>query len=148
MRVSTENEIAFDLKESINLQGDSGPYLQYTYARARSVLLKRQETSNMSHVSGRMSLNPEERAVARLITQFPDVVAQAATNFAPSTLCSYLNKLAQAFNLFYAKHSILSVIPGQARDDKTKFRLALTAATAQVLKNGLYLLGIETLEQM
>ncbi len=135
LRVSTQSEIAFDLKESINLQGDSGPYLQYTYARCKSVL--RKAGDQKLRAQGR-ALNSEERAVARLLMQFPDVVAQAATNFAPSTLCSYLNKLAQAFNLFYAKHEIL---PNPSR-------LALTAATAQVLANGLYLLGIETLEQM
>lgn len=136
LRVSTESEIAFDLKESINLQGDSGPYLQYTYARCKSVL--RKSGSGLEKPQGQTHLNTEERAVARLMMQFPDVVAEAATNFAPSTLCSYLNKLAQAFNLFYAKHEILG----------SPSRLALTAATAKVLRNGLYLLGIDTLEQM
>ncbi|MCX6793832.1 MAG: DALR anticodon-binding domain-containing protein [Candidatus Gottesmanbacteria bacterium] len=83
-------------------------------------------------------MNLEERNLARQIMQFPDVVADAAQNFAPNTICTYLFHLAQQFNLFYAKHQIIG----------HDTRLALTAATAQVIKNGLYLLGIETMEQM
>ena len=135
LRVSTQSEIAFDLGESINFQGDSGPYLQYTYARCKSVLRKAPEQSGK--IQG-LALNSEERAVARLILYFPDIVAKAAGELSPSCLCTYLFQLAQAFNLFYAKHEILG----------SPSRLLLTAATAQVIKNGLYLLGIEILEQM
>lgn len=175
LRVGTMSEIAFDMETSVSFDGDSGPYLQYTYARCRSVLRrasdKRQATGDkqntfqlMSHVSGLMSLNAEERAVARLLTFFPDVVADAANNLSPSTLCTYLFKLAATFNVFYAKHSILGGDTQQETRDKQEgncepsimspvsglvsLRLALTAATAHVLSHGLYLLGIEALEQM
>ena len=199
LKVGTTSEIAFDIKESVNFQGDSGPYLQYTYARCKSVLRKAQDQStkhearnskqilneeiskasnvlNLGHFDFDIvsdfdirisNLNVEERTVARLLSFFPDVVAQAAEELSPSALCTYLFKLAQAYNLFYAKHTILggkgsesqrvsesmdsndpidpvdTLIPGPA-----SLRLSLTAATAQVLKSGLYLLGIETLEQM
>lgn len=135
LKVSTPSEIAFDLEESINTNGDSGPYLQYAYARCKSVLRKAGDSKLKGNENG---MNPEERAIARLIMQFPDVVADAATRFAPNVICTYLFQLAQAFNLFYAKHSILG----------NQFRLQLTEATAQVLKNGLYLLGINVLERM
>jgi len=177
LKVSTPSEIAFDLQESINTNGDSGPYLQYAYARCKSVLRKaaslsfRPSSRNPSQknwIPGQArddnGMNPEERAIARRIMQFPDIVKAAADNYAPNTLCTYLFQLAQEFNLFYAKHAILPSIvipasepesrqeiqwiPGQARDDKASPRLALTAATAQVLKNGLYLLGINVLERM
>ncbi|OGG27550.1 arginine--tRNA ligase [Candidatus Gottesmanbacteria bacterium RIFCSPLOWO2_01_FULL_48_11] len=169
LKVTAISDIAFDLEASVSFEGDSGPYLQYTYARCRSVLRKADQFSVLSSqfsdkgssvvslsetgnlktgkphsdngqqkTENRISLNPEERALARLLSQFPDVVGDAAANFAPNTLCTYLFQLAAAFNVFYAKHQILGEPP----------RLALTAATAQVLKNGLYLLGIETLEQM
>lgn len=138
LRVSLPSDVAFDLKTSVSFQGDSGPYLQYTYARARSVLRKAGNEPTTYNLLPTTSLNPEERAVLRLLTFFPDVVAEAADRLSPSTLCTYLFQLASAYNLFYAKHTIL---PSQ-------LRLALTAATAQVLKNGLYLLGIATLEQM
>ncbi len=138
LRVTAISDIAFDLEASVSFDGESGPYLQYTYARARSVLRKAKDSlSDLSTLSN-LSLNSEERTVSRLIAQFPDIVAASATNFAPSTLCTYLFQLAQAFNLFYAKHAIL----GESR------RLALTDATAQVIANGLYLLGIEILEEM
>ncbi len=166
LRVSTKQEIAFDLAESVSFDGDSGPYLQYTYARCRSVIRKAGGFSvdDLDFVDnqGAGILNPEERTVARLIIRFPEVVEDAAYNFAPNALCAYLFALAQAFNVFYAKHSILEN-RGLNKDQKgsrneprishleprtSNLRLALTAATAQVLKNGLTLLGIETLEQM
>ena len=153
LKVSTPSEIAFDLEESINTNGDSGPYLQYAYARCKSVLRKAQISSKQKAASSKendnsflptnyqlptTNFNPEERAVARFIAHFPDVVTDAATRFAPNVICTYLFQLAQAFNLFYAKHTIVG----------NDLRLALTAATAQILKNGLYLLGIQTLERM
>jgi arginyl-tRNA synthetase len=123
-----------------------------------------QKDFNWSLSSGHWVLNAEERSVARLILFFPDIVAEATRNYAPSTLCVQLFQLAQAFNLFYQKHSILGGdtrnVTRDTQNQKeisdishttshvSQFRLTLTAATAQVLKNGLYLLGIATLEQM
>jgi len=135
LRVGTKQDMAFDLKESVSFDGDSGPYLLYTYARCKSVLRKAQ---NLAFSIQHLALNAEERSIARRIAQFPDVVAEAARNFTPNTLCTYLFHLAQEFNLFYAKHEILG----------NPQRLALTAATAQVLTNGLYLLGIPLVERM
>ena len=139
LRVGTTQEIAFDIDESISFEGDSGPYLLYTYTRCRSVLRKA-GIGSIGRIGsiGSISLNTEERSVLRLIQWFPDVVAEAAANLAPSGLCKYLFELAQTFNLFYAKHTILG----------EPHRLAHTAATAQVLKNGLHLLGIQTVERM
>ncbi len=134
LRVNAISDIAFDIEASVSFEGDSGPYLQYTYARAKSVLRKAGQGTG-DKVQG---LNPEERILARSIMQFSDVVSEAAENFAPNTICTYLFHLAQQFNLFYAKHPIVG----------NDLRLTLTAATAQVLKNGLYLLGIETMEKM
>ncbi|MEK7544264.1 MAG: arginine--tRNA ligase [Patescibacteria group bacterium] len=167
LRVGTLSEIAFDLETSVSFDGDSGPYLQYTYARCRSVLRKAEKLSAISYQlsasqNGKninplpgcqlsavsCQLNSEERAVARLLTFFPDVVADAAEHLSPSTLCTFLFKLAATFNAFYAKHSILGSSDSGERSDQASFRLSLTAATAQVLSRGLYLLGIETLEQM
>ena len=172
LRVGVASEIAFDVETSVSFDGDSGPYLQYTYARARSVLRRAGSISastqkNTDAATPRhrdASLNPEERALARLINYFPEIVAQAASQLAPNVLCTYLFRLAQAFNVFYAKHSILGEASARQRisastqkntdaatprrRDAVGLRLALTAASAQVLSNGLYLLGIEVLEQM
>lgn len=133
LRVTASSDISFDLVASVSFEGDSGPYLQYTYARCKSVLRKAD-----SRLRGNDKMNAEERILARQIIQFPDVVADAAANFAPNTVCTYLFHLAQQFNLFYAKHEILG----------NSSRLTLTDASAQILKNGLFLLGIDVLEKM
>jgi len=158
LKVSTKQEIAFDLKESVSLEGDSGPYLLYTYARSRSVLRKAGAVSSSSLLGdlsnlGHLGWNPEEKNIARLLHFFPEIVASAAAGYAPNTLCSYLFHLAQTFNLFYQKHPILSLskdklITDNLQSTTSKLRLGLTAATAQVLHNGLYLLGIPTIERM
>ena len=139
LKVSLPSDIAFDFEKSLSFDGDSGPYLMYTYARCKSVLRKAGDTA----VKGRTpSLNSEERALARLIHFFPEVVAKAAEDLAPNVLCTYLFELAQAFNLFYQKHTIIDA------QDATGWRLTLTEATSQVLHNGLNLLGISTVERM
>lgn len=138
LRVNISSDISFDIEASVSFEGDSGPYLQYTYARCKSVLRKSDKEQGTSDKQSKEKMNPEERTLARSIMQFPDVVAEAAQNFSPNTICTYLFHLAQEFNLFYAKHPIIG----------NNLRLALTAATAQVINNGLYLLGIETMEKM
>lgn len=143
LRVSTTQEIAFDFGQSISFTGESGPYLQYTYARCQSILRKH----GMDIPAGMLlsDLNEEERLVARWLMYFPEVVAEAAQDFSPSAVCTYLFALAQSYNLLYAKHQILAdtVSP----EERTR-RLIITDTTAKVLKHGLYVLGIETLEQM
>lgn len=145
LRVSTNQEIAFDLNESVSFDGDSGPYLLYTYARCKSVMIKSQMTKlNDQHgqKNSNWTMNPEERLIARLIHFYPQIVSDAASTFAPSMLCKYLFELAQGFNTFYAKHTILG------EPENALHRVTLTAAVAQVLQNGLSLLGIATVERM
>ena len=137
LKVNTDQEIAFDINESVNITGDSGPYLLYTYARCKSVIKKSKGNSQQS-AGNSQTLNEEEHAVARLLLFFPDIVGSAATNYAPNILCEYLYDLAQAFNLFYAKHTIVG----------SDTRLTLTQAVADVMMTGLTLLGIPTVERM
>jgi arginyl-tRNA synthetase len=118
-------EIAFDIEESVNLNGDSGPYLLYTYARCKSVLRKADNISSLSDSDNKLeesksflkgkpstgsgkNYNEEVITVLRLIYRFPEVVSEAAETYSPNTLCKYLYDLAGAFNTFYNKHSILS----------------------------------------
>jgi arginyl-tRNA synthetase len=151
LKYSPGTEIQFDIKESINLEGDSGPYLQYTFARTQSVLRKAGErlassklASSLELNASRYTLNPEEISLMRTLYKFPEIVQEAGENFAPNLLCNFLYDLAQKYNLFYNKHSILKA----AKPEQVEFRLALTAAVGQVLKNGLSLLGIEAPERM
>lgn len=144
LKVGLNQEIAFDLEESISLQGNSGPYLQYTYARTQSVLRKASDTKfEMHNLLDRVVLTKEERDILQLLSRFPEIVEDAAVRYAPNVLCSYLFELAQAFNLFYQKFPIL-----KSEENEKHFRLYLTAKTGYILKHGLSLLGIKAPEQM
>lgn len=155
LKQSLTREIAFDIKESINVEGDSGPYLQYTYARAKSVLRKAEEKDlAKSHEDWQFD-QEEEVALLRTLYKFPEVVQDAASSFSPNLICSFLFDLAQKYNLFYNRLRILEPVsssnkqstPSSAKSVRES-RLALTSATSQILKNGLNLLGIEVLERM
>ena len=144
LKTGTENQIAFDFNESISLEGNSGPYLLYTYVRTQSVLKKAvNQVSHDRDLIGNNDLNTEESDVLRTLYHFPEIVGKAAANFAPNLIANYLYDLAQKFNFFYQKQPIL-----KAKGKTRNLRLTLTRATANVLKNGLYLLGINTVDKM
>lgn len=139
LRVGRLQDTSFDLKESVSLEGNSGPYLQYTVARCNSVLakVKNKKIDGLSVDQ----LNSEESSVLRSLIHFPDIIELAADKFAPNLLCNYLYELASKFNGFYNADKIL----GSENED---FRLTLTAGVEQVLKNGLKILGIQAPERM
>ncbi|MDP3998904.1 MAG: arginine--tRNA ligase [bacterium] len=155
LKVSTTSEIAFSLEESISLEGNSGPYLQYAYVRTQSILAKlkttvegktsrrRPKTPDKFLIPSNFIINPEELSLLRTIYKFPEVAKGAAAGYAPNLICSYLFDLAQKFNLFYQKHPVL-----KAEGELRGFRLSLTVAAGQVIKNGLDLLGISVPEKM
>ncbi len=133
--------IVFDWDKILNLKGNSGPYLQYTFARCKSVLKKSKTKINFKKIE---DLNSEEKDILRTIYRFPEIVQEAADKFSPNLICNFAFNLAQKYNLFYQKHPII-----KAETDNLKmFRLSLTAAVAQVLKNSLSLLGISVPEKM
>jgi arginyl-tRNA synthetase len=143
LKVGLGQEIAFDLDESISFEGNSGPYLQYTYVRTQSVLRKVKSPQPPLSRGGSVC-GVEEREVLRLLVRFPEVVEEAAMRYAPNIVCTYLFELAQAFNVFYQKNQIL-----KAEDEGVRaFRLELTKATGKVLKDGLRLLGIQAPKRM
>ncbi len=131
-------DIIFDIEESVSLEGNSGPYLQYAYARACSILDKSKTGSRQPTVS---SLEKAERSLAGKIGQFPEVVAKATTELQPSQVCTYLYELAQTFNSFYETSRII----GDTRQD---LRLQLVTAYSKVLKGGLNLLNISAPERI
>jgi len=140
LKTGLNQDIAFDLKESISLEGNSGPYLQYTVARTNSVLAK---STNLQiyKSTNEFRINDEEMTVLRSLIRFPEVVETAGKSYSPNLLCNYIYDLAQKYNGFYNKHKIIG-------SDNEDFRLALTFGVGQVLKNGLKLLGISTPERM
>lgn len=138
LKQSTGKDIIFDFNTSLSLEGDSGPYVQYAYARARSVLRKAAERNIRFS-----SLNIPERVeeVERLLLWFPEIVKRTVEECEPHYVATYLGKLAKAFNSFYAREKIID-------SEFVTYRLSLTEAVAVVLKNGLWILGIETPEKM
>ena len=143
LRAGIGSDIIYDFEKSISFEGDSGPYLQYTYARARSVLNKAQ-TNNCRHlISTTVEIRclQEAGVVERLLYRFPEVVERAAKEFEPHYVATYLIELSATFNNFYAHNKIIG-------SDEEEYRLALTKAVSFVLKNGLYLLGIQAPEKM
>ena len=152
LKVGASKDLVFDFKESISLSGNSGPYLQYTYARCQSVLTRsRSVLKNPDPGAGKYQANKEELVILRHLYKFPEVVEQAAKEYSPNIICNFLYELAQKYNGFYNKHRIL-LTPGVDKEtpgvEANNFRLALTAATAQIIKNGLYLLAIKTPKKM
>ncbi|MCA9391648.1 arginine--tRNA ligase [candidate division WWE3 bacterium] len=133
-------DIPFDFSSSLSLEGRSGPYLQYTYARCKSVL---RNTGDKTEAVTSTSFDAEERKVLQLLERFPVIVLSATQQLAPHTVATYLYDLAQSYNSFYNTHRVL-VDEKEVRD----FRLTLTKAVAQTIKTGLGLLGIETVEKM
>lgn len=148
LKYSREKDVNFDPEESLSLTGDSGPYLQYTFARCQSVLAKAKEAKiDLPEVDIEIDISSqieaEESLILRTLYKFPEVVLEAGQNFAPNLVCNFLYDLAQKYNLFYNRQPIL-----KASEPLRGLRLLLTLAVAQVLKNGLEILGIEPLERM
>ncbi|QQS43993.1 arginine--tRNA ligase [Candidatus Roizmanbacteria bacterium] len=142
LKRSSHLDIVFDWDEILNMQGNSGPYVQYTYVRCKSVLNKVSVVP--SEVEGSLSFHEEETAILRTLIKYPEVVTDAANNFAPNYITTYLYDLSQKYNLFYQKHQILK----EKKEDTRNFRILLTEKVATVLSHGLSLLGIETVEKM
>lgn len=132
-------DIIYDPNDSITLEGNSGPYLQYAHARACNILLKVEDSSNLKYKNS--NLEAGERTLVRKLTQFSDVVELATAELAPHHICTYLYELAQEFNRFYEQNKVI----GDARQE---IRLALVKQYKVTLKNGLNLLGIQAPEKM
>jgi arginyl-tRNA synthetase len=144
LKVGRLTDTAFDFETSLSFEGDSGPYLLYTFARCASIL--RQFGSKVEKLNEFENIlnTQEESAVLRSLNEFPNVIEEAALNYAPNLLCSYLFELAQTYNKFYNQNQILKA----ENKEMINSRVALTAVTAQVLKKGLSLLGINTVDVM
>ena len=145
LRVKPTQTISFDPKESISFDGFTGPYCQYAYARICGILHKAKEVGVHQREPDFSTLgNAEELALLQKLMLLPEEVSASVREINPARLATHIFNTARAFNQFYNKHQVLrSDNPEQVAD-----RLALIAATAQVLKKGLNLLGIDVLENM
>lgn len=136
------SDIVFDWDKMLDLKSNSAPYIQYTYARLKSILRK----AKISHVGKFDPLllkTPNELALIPHLLRFPEAVEGAAKNYEPNRISDYLLKLSEKANLFYETTPVL-----KSENDLQKARLALIEATTLIIKNGLKLLGIDVLEKM
>ncbi len=143
LKVDPRKNMLFNPEESIDFNGNTGPFIQYTYARIQSVLRKGGPTSSPSligrGVNSPDTLNDKEVALIQRLTDYPATVKQAGEEFSPAVLCNYAYALAQEFNSFYHDYSILN----EDDEQKKNLRLLLSAEVAKVLKHAMALLGIE-----
>src|SRR5690606_1080116 len=131
LRTQAGKSINFDPDTSLSFEGDSGPYLQYTYARSQSLLRKAKEHN--LEVNTMLPEEWEPTELERYLYRFPLVTEQAIRNLHPHLVVTYLTELAQLFNSWYAGTKILD-----ATDLTANYKLALVSATAQTIKNGLW----------
>ena len=130
-------DIAFDINESVSLEGNSGPYLQYAHARARSILAKAPDSEG----AGLHDLTAPERSLARKLGEYSEVVQTALREMLPHHICTYLYELSQVFNRFYEQSRVIG-------DEREALRLTLVRSYAVTLQQGLGLLGIDAPEKL
>jgi arginyl-tRNA synthetase len=146
LKVDPMKTMVFNPEESIDFNGNTGPFIQYTYARIQSVLRKAAETN----VSGTDSLSiddeliPKEISLIKLLAAFPEIVREAGEKYSPSVVAAYVYDLAREYNQFYHDHSILRA----GEPTQVHFRIELSRFTGNVIKTAMGLLGIEVPEKM
>ena len=141
LKVDPRKNMLFNPEESIDFNGNTGPFIQYTYARIQSVLRKATEQYS---ISSSVTLDPKELSLIQRLTEYPAVVRQAGEDFSPAVICNYAYALACDFNSFYHDLSILN----EPDADKRALRLLLAKNVAKVIRSAMELLGIEVPERM
>ncbi len=144
LKVDARKNMLFNPKESIDFNGNTGPFIQYTYARTRSIGRKAAEAGAATEFTAPASISEKECNIIRMMNEFPAVVRQAGTDYSPSGIANYAYELAREYNQFYHDFSIL-----REENEETKaFRLLLTDNVGKVIKTAMNLLGIEVPERM
>ena len=142
LKVDPKKRILFNPEESVDFQGNTGPFIQYTYARIQSILRKggNVKGANIDEIQ----LHEKEKEVLKQLQIFPETIQQAAAQYSPALIANYTYDLVKSFNSFYQNVSIL----GAENDSEKNFRIQLSAAVAQVIKTSFSLLGIHVPERM
>ena len=144
LKVDPKKRILFDPKESIDFQGNTGPFIQYTYARIQSILRKSDVDFTVKLDANEVELHEKERELIKQLQLFPDTVQQAAAQHSPALIANYTYDLVKAFNSFYQNVSIL----GADTKNEIIFRVQLSNTVAKTIKNAFSLLGINVPERM
>ncbi len=144
LKVDPRKNMTFNPKESIDFNGNTGPFIQYTYARIRSVLRKAAEAGYKAEGYDMVAPNDKEISLIQHLADFPGTVKEAGRTYSPALIANYVYDLVKEYNQFYHDYSILNESDAAVRS----LRLALSHAVAEVVKNGMWMLGIEVPERM
>ena len=146
LKVDPRKNMTFNPEESIDFNGNTGPFIQYTHARIMSVLRKARENqiSLSTTFPPGMTLEAKEKELLKTISEYPGVVTEAAASYSPALLANYCFEIAREFNQFYHDHSILN----EPDPDKTNFRLVLSECVVKIMKSGMGMLGIGMPDRM
>lgn len=146
LKVDPKKNMTFNPAESIDFNGNTGPFIQYTYARIKSVFRKAEQMNINADVADLKdsAAGPKEIDLIRLLRRFPEIVSEAAKGYSPALIANYCYDLAKEYNQFYHDFSIL----GEEVQDVKNLRLVLSEVTSEVLYKGMWLLGIEMPERM
>ncbi len=149
LKVDPKKRILFNPEESVDFQGNTGPFIQYTYARIQSILRKASElelnaSENHIRLEAIKALDPKEKELIKQLQLFPETIQQAALNYSPALVANYAYDLVKEFNSFYQQVSIL----GEIEPDKKKLRVQLSKKVGEVIQSAFSLLGIEVPERM
>ena len=146
LKVDARKNMLFNPAESIDFNGNTGPFIQYTYARIRSILRKASEAgiSIPETLSAQTNLSGKEISLIQMLADFPNVVKQAGSDYNPSCIANYCYDLVKEYNQFYHDFSILH----EENENKKTFRLVLSAEISKIIRTGMGLLGIEVPERM
>ena len=142
LKVDPKKSILFDPKASIDFNGNTGPFIQYTHARIKT-LIKR-VTTKINEINNTLSLDLKERELIKQLCRYPDIIKLAAEHFSPALVANYLYDLVKSYNTFYQNLSILGAEDKHIRN----FRIALSLKVAEVISNASSLLGIEVPDNM
>ena len=144
LKVDPKKRILFDPKESVDFQGNTGPFIQYTYARIRAIIRKSDISITDLQIQNDISLHEKEKEILNLLSQYPETIQSAAKNYSPALIANYTYDLVKSFNSFYQNVSIL----GANSEHEKKFRVLLSFKVGEVIKSSFQLLGIKVPERM
>jgi arginyl-tRNA synthetase len=145
LKVDPKKKMLFNPKESIDFQGNTGPFIQYTHARIKSVLRNAQAANlSMQFDAAEITLSKVEKELLVTMYKYPEVLAEAGKSFSPGVLCNYVYDLAKIYSHFYHEHSVLK----ETNLHQQALRLQLCTLTADIIRSSFSLLGIQVPERM
>jgi arginyl-tRNA synthetase len=142
LKVDPKKTMMFNPEESVDFNGNTGPFIQYTYARIQSILRKAENVDTFD--SQNISLESKEKELIKIVAQFPEIIQSAASSYSPALIANYIYDLVKEYNSFYQSVSIL----GEMDIEKRSLRVLLSAKVAEIIANAFKLLGIEVPERM